>query len=89
MTSQFDFIESGINYYCMVFETLNISLYDVIKLNDYRGMILTIGFSLSQIQAFSLQLLHSLQFIHSISLTHTDLKPENILLVDNYTLNKG
>lgn len=40
MTSQFDFEEKGVNYYCMVFEPLSISLYDVIKLNDYRGRLL-------------------------------------------------
>jgi serine/threonine protein kinase len=61
----------------MVFERLGMSLYDFIKMNNYRG------FDIEYIQSFAKQILSSISFMHSIGLTHTDLKPENILLVDD------
>ncbi len=70
------------NNYCLVFEKLGKSLYDVIKMNKYTGMN-HVGFRMSQVQQFARQLLQSLAFMHTLGLTHTDLKPENILLVSN------
>ena len=77
----FDHFPLGKNY-CLVFEKLGKSLYDVIKMNKYRGT-RHIGFRMSQVQAIAKQLLQSLDFMHTLGLTHTDLKPENILLVSD------
>lgn len=68
------------NNYCLVFEKLGKSLYDVIKMNDYQGKN-NIGFRMTHVQKFAKQLLQTLDFLHTLGLTHTDLKPENILLV--------
>jgi serine/threonine protein kinase len=68
--------------YCLVFERLGKSLYDVIKMNKYKGKGYK-GFRMTQVQKFAKQLLQSLDFMHTLGLTHTDLKPENILLVSN------
>jgi serine/threonine protein kinase len=73
MFSDFDF--NG--FYCLVFEPLGISIYDFIKLNNYKG------FSLDIVKDFSYQLLDAIAFLHSHKLIHTDLKLENILLIDN------
>lgn len=58
----------------MVFEPLGKSLYDFIKMNNYKG------FPLKLLQSFFKQILKSIGFLHKIGYTHTDLKPENILL---------
>lgn len=58
----------------MVFKPLGKSLYEFIKMNNYKG------FSLDLIQSFFRQVLRSVGFLHHIGYTHTDLKPENILL---------
>lgn len=50
------------------------SLYEVLKLNQYRG------FPMKLVQSFFKQILRSIGFLHKIGYTHTDLKPENILL---------
>lgn len=64
-------------HYCLVFECLGRSLYDYLKMYDYRP------FPMYCVRDFSRQLLEALDFIHGFGLIHTDLKPENILLVNN------
>lgn len=65
----------GNAHFCLVFEPLGVSLYDFLKLNDFRG------FWLQDIQSFARQCLEALVFLHGkLQMTHTDLKPENILL---------
>ena len=64
-------------YYCMVFEPLGISLYDLIKRNDYCGL------PISNVRSFAKQLLEAMKFLKSMRLIHTDLKLENILLYCN------
>ncbi len=61
-------------HFCLAFKPLGKSLYDVIKMNHYRG------FSMKLVQSFFRQILRSVGFLHKIGYTHTDLKPENILL---------
>lgn len=64
-------------YYFMVFQPLGLSLYDIIKRNDY------VGLPLSIVKSVSKQLLCALDFLQSMNLIHTDLKLENILFVSN------
>jgi serine/threonine protein kinase len=77
----------------MVFERLGLSLYDLIKRNDYKRLPLTV------VRSVSKQLLEGLEFLRSINLIHTgmflsccyslcvtflvDLKLENVLFVHN------
>jgi len=59
----------------MVFETLGLSLYDIIKQNHYKRLPLTV------VRDVSRQLLESLAFLKTMNLIHTDLKLENIMFV--------
>ncbi|EPS67247.1 hypothetical protein M569_07524, partial [Genlisea aurea] len=59
---------------CIVFEMLDTNLYELIKLNHFRGL------SLSIVQLFSKQMLHGLALMKKAGIIHCDLKPENILL---------
>lgn len=68
-----DFKFSG--HFCLVFESLSDSLYDMIKANDYKP------FPLNYVLAFTQQMLEAVEFLHDMKLIHTDLKPENVLVV--------
>lgn len=57
-----------------VFEKLGLSLYDFLRVNQYRP------FKINVVRDFGRQLLESVAYLHSLQLIHTDLKPENILL---------
>ncbi|KAJ6799573.1 dual specificity protein kinase YAK1 [Iris pallida] len=59
---------------CISFEMLGSNLYELIKMNHYRG------FPLSIVQVFSKQILQALVVIKEVGIIHCDLKPENILL---------
>ncbi|XP_071713015.1 dual specificity protein kinase YAK1 homolog [Rutidosis leptorrhynchoides] len=59
---------------CIAFELLDTNLYELIKLNHFRGL------SLSIIQLFSKQILYGLALMKDAAIIHCDLKPENILL---------
>jgi len=64
------------NFYCLSFEPLGSSLYDLLKQNRFRGM------WVQDIQKIAHQCLEALAFLHDdLSLTHTDLKLENVLFV--------
>ena len=63
--------------FCLVFEPLGHSLYDLLKKNDYVGMYA------SDIQLIAEDCLRGLAFCHSRSLIHTDIKAENILFVSD------
>ena len=77
MLDHFHFLDG--RHYCLVFESLGLSLYDFLKNNDFQP------FPLYCVQDFSQQLLSAIEFLHSLNLIHTDLKPENILLVTRDT----
>lgn len=62
-------------YYFLVTEKLGLSLYDVMKLNKYKG------FPMRIIRHVSRQLLQAMKFLQSMNLIHTDLKVENVLFV--------
>ncbi|XP_048325580.2 dual specificity protein kinase YAK1 homolog isoform X1 [Ziziphus jujuba] len=59
---------------CICFELLDTNLYELIKLNHFRGL------SLSIVQLFSKQILRGLALLKDAGIIHCDLKPENILL---------
>jgi dual-specificity kinase len=62
-------------HFCLVLESLGVSLYDFLKKNNFRG------FWMQDIQSFASQSLEALAFLQQrLQMTHTDLKPENILL---------
>lgn len=63
-------------HYCLVFERMGSSLYDLLKRNSYQG------FPLHMVRDFARQLLDAVSFLHGMGLIHTDLKPENVLLCD-------
>ncbi|XP_010275182.1 PREDICTED: dual specificity tyrosine-phosphorylation-regulated kinase 1B-like [Nelumbo nucifera] len=59
---------------CISFELLGANLYEVIKINQFRGL------SLNVVQVLSKQILHALVLMKEAGIIHCDLKPENILL---------
>eukprot|EP00798_Chlamydomonas_sp_ICE-L_P017976 gene17976-24382_t len=59
---------------CIVFEQLDINLFELLKRNAFRGL------SLNLVQLFVRQILNSLAVLRDASIIHCDLKPENILL---------
>ncbi|XP_038725253.1 dual specificity protein kinase YAK1 homolog isoform X3 [Tripterygium wilfordii] len=59
---------------CICFELLDTNLYELIKINHFRGL------SLSIVQLFSKQILLGLALLKNAGIIHCDLKPENILL---------
>ena len=60
---------------CIIFELLSINLFEEIQNNNY------VGFDISTIFIFSVQLLFGLLILKNKNIIHCDLKPENILLV--------
>lgn len=65
------------NHLCLKFELLDISLYQCIRKNNFKG------FSLSFIKKIAKQISKSLKFLHDNDIIHCDLKPENILFKDS------
>uniref|UniRef100_A0A1S3DVJ8 Dual specificity protein kinase YAK1 homolog n=2 Tax=Cicer arietinum TaxID=3827 RepID=A0A1S3DVJ8_CICAR len=59
---------------CICFELLDTNLYELIKMNHFRGL------SLGIVQLFSKQILCGLALLKDAAIIHCDLKPENILL---------
>lgn len=53
----------------MIMEILGKSLYEFLKSNNFQG------FSLSEIQSISRQILEGVAYIHKFGVIHTDLKP--------------
>lgn len=83
MFSCFDFQ----GHYCLVFECLGQSLYDYLKVNNYKPFPIDVTRHISQ------QLLNACDFLHTMKpypLIHTDLKLENVLMVlDHGSNNNG
>mmetsp|Transcript_45849 Transcript_45849/g.115463 ORF Transcript_45849/g.115463 Transcript_45849/m.115463 type:complete len:383 (+) Transcript_45849:305-1453(+) len=73
------FFELG-GHMCIVFPRYGPSLYDVIKMNGFRGLPVHV------VIAILFQLFNGLAFLHEqLLLTHTDLKPENIVFCTRKT----
>lgn len=64
------------NHLCLIFELLNVSLYELIRQNQFRGL------SVQLVSIFTKQILTAMVALHQSRIIHCDLKPENILLED-------
>ncbi|XP_068635359.1 dual specificity protein kinase YAK1 homolog [Aristolochia californica] len=62
------------HHLCITFEMLGSNLYELIRMNSFKGLPLSI------IQLFSKQILRALVVMKEAGLIHCDLKPENILI---------
>lgn len=68
-----DFFEFQ-NHLCISFELLDSNLYELMKMNSFRGL------SMNIVQVFARQILRALVLMKDANIIHCDLKPENILL---------
>jgi len=71
------FLYAGIHgrHFCMVFEIVGVTLLELIKRYNYRGI------PLPFIRIITKQMLIGLDFLHRFcNIIHTDLKPENVLV---------
>lgn len=64
---------------CITTELLGINLYELVKMNGYRGL------PVNLVRHFVTQTLEALAFLDSKSIIHCDLKPENLMLCDAAT----
>ncbi|XP_073390798.1 uncharacterized protein [Physcomitrium patens] len=62
------------SHLCITFSLHDISLYELIKRNNFQGINLVV------IKSFASQLLQTLRYLRKLNVIHCDLKPENILL---------
>lgn len=63
------------DHFCMVFEPLGPSLFELMQWNRYKG------YRMNDIRVIARTTLEALRFLHrDLDLAHTDLKPENLLL---------
>ena len=71
------FIHNGQNgkHFCMVFEVMGVTLLEIIKRYNYKGIPLPL------VRIITKQILIGLDFLHRIChIIHTDMKPENVLV---------
>ena len=71
------FIYYGQNgkHFCMVFEVMGVTLLEIIKKYNYKGIPIPL------VRTITKQILIGLDFLHRIChIIHTDMKPENILV---------
>lgn len=62
------------DHLCIVFELLSVSLYELLKENQFQGI------SLNFSRLIISQILEAMKVVKDARLIHCDLKPENILL---------
>lgn len=74
------FIHHGPNgkHFCMVFEIMGVTLLEIIKRYNYKGI------PIPFVRIIAKQILIGLDFLHRMcGIIHTDLKPENVLVCLN------
>ena len=59
-------------HYCLLYELLGPTLYDVLKSNQFQG------FAIARVQAIGREMLQAVSFLHTHKVVHTDLKLENV-----------
>ncbi|KAL5502251.1 hypothetical protein EMCRGX_G008996 [Ephydatia muelleri] len=64
------------NHICIVFELLQVNLYDYLKAHKFQPL------QMKHIRPIAQQVLTCLLKMQELGLVHADLKPENIMLVD-------
>lgn len=69
---------------CIVFESLNINLRDVLKKSGIRD----VGISLKAVRAYAQQMFLGLSLLRKCNILHADLKPDNVLVSENQNLLK-
>lgn len=69
--------EQSNKQYCIVFEMLDFSLFDLMKERDFKPL------RLSEIRVLTQQMLVALNALKSIGVVHADMKPDNIMLVNH------
>jgi len=62
------------SHLCIVFEVLNINLYELLRQNKFKGL------AIGLVRVFVSQLLDALRVLRLANVIHCDLKPENILI---------
>ena len=67
------------NHICLVFELLDINLYEYLKEKDFEGI------DIKKIRSYATEILFALLFLKRHKIIHCDLKPENILLLKHST----
>jgi dual specificity tyrosine-phosphorylation-regulated kinase 2/3/4 len=65
------------NHICLVFELLDMNLYEYLKLKHFNG------FNEKRIREYTKNMLFCLLFLKKHKIIHCDLKPENILTLKN------
>lgn len=63
-------------HFVLIFEKLDISLFDVLESTGCQGL------TLCMIQRFGLYAMEGLHLLKTVQVTHSDIKPENIMLVE-------
>lgn len=63
------------NHICLVFELLDINLFEYLKARDF------VGLEMKKIRSYTTEILFALLFLKQHKIIHCDLKPENILLL--------
>lgn len=67
------------NHLCITFDLMYQDLYSALKKDGFKG------FTLKQVQSFTVSLLSCLRLLRRNRIIHCDLKPENILLTNKDT----
>lgn len=68
--------DAGSEYWCLILEWLDASIFDLVKANGNRGL------HLSMVRVMLEQLLQQLHVLQQQQITHTDIKHKNCCLVD-------
>merc|ERR1719401_1679041 len=68
--------DAGQEYWCLILEWLDASLFDVVRANGNRGL------HLSMVRVLLRQLLEQLRVLQEFDCTHTDIKHKNCCLAD-------